>query len=230
MKHDPVTLMDDARARLSDLNEWKDGLAADLGRVAVRDRWGLALIATGWLHLAVFLGCQILVSLDLLGGGPYLALWSIELLGMFVIFRRVAGRGWAYRTPLAGVVLRIWVTFLILAFNAMALNNLTGWSLVWFKPVWATLSSFGFAAMAWLVNPWFLLVAVQMYLTGLLMAMNNATGYAVYAVSWWGALQAIGLVLEWRRKTGNVHRRLDGPRLARETVASATGDGYESAR
>jgi hypothetical protein len=210
--------MDDTARRLSELNHWKAGLAADLGRVAVRDRWGLALIAVGWLHLAVFLACQLLVWKDLLGGGPYLALWILELWGLFLIFRRVVGRGWVHRTPLAGVVLRIWVTFLILAFNAMALNSLTGWSLVWFKPVWATLSSFGFAAMAWLLNPWFLLLAVQMYVTGLLMALDNANGYLVYAFSWWAALQAIGLVLELRRAASPPER----PRLYVEPAPEAS--------
>jgi hypothetical protein len=221
--------MQETHSRLSELKAWRAGLAADLHRVAVRDRWGRALIAIGWLHLAVFLACQLLVWKAILGGAPYLALWSLELLGMFVIFRRIAGRGWVHRTPMAGVVLRIWVTFLILAFNAMSLNNLTGWSIVWFKPAWATLSSFGFATMAWLVSPWFLLAAVQMYFTGLLMALNNETGYLVYALSWWVALQAIGLVLERRRKLGTSRHHFDGPRLARETVATSATDGFESA-
>jgi len=221
--------MDDMPSRLSELcaelNASRARLAADLGRIAVRDRWGLALIAIGWLHLVVFLACQFLVWNRLLGGWPYLLLWTLEFIAVLAIFRRVAGKGWIRTTPMAGIVARIWGTFLILAFNAMSLNTLTGWSLVWFKPVWATLSSFGFATMGWLVTPWFLLVAVHMYFTGLLMALNNETGYLVYAVSWWAALQVIGLVLEWRRRSGISRLYVEGPRPTREVL---TASGTES--
>src|SRR5262249_24493097 len=147
----------------------KAALVADLGRVAARDRWGLALMAIGWAHLAFFLVNQAVYTPDDSRAGLSLALWVAEVVAVLGIMRGMAGRGGCGAWPLAGVVVRVWGTFLILSFNVASLNSLTGWALDWFKPVWASLSTFGFATMAWLFGPRFLIVAVQMYVTGLLM-------------------------------------------------------------
>jgi hypothetical protein len=93
------------------------------------------------------------------------------------------------------VVVRVWATYLILAFNAATMNSLMGWSADWFKPSWATLATFGFATMAWLFGLRFLIPAVQMYFTGLLMVQFPHYQYLIFGLSWWLALQAIGLVL-----------------------------------
>ena len=87
----------------------------------------------------------------------------------------------------------------MLAFNSASLNSLTGWTVDWFKLTWMTLGSFGFAIMAWVVSPWFLVVAVQMYGTGMLMYRFPEWAYILHGVSWCLALQGIGLVLERMR-------------------------------
>ena len=64
---------------------------------------------------------------------------------------------------------KLWTTFLILSFNLVTLNSFTGFELAWYKPVWATLSTFLFASLAWVFSPWLFVPAVQMWATGLLM-------------------------------------------------------------
>lgn len=194
------------------LSAWKSHLVADLERVALQSRWGLALMAIGWIHLAVFLVCQALYPLKELPHVYFVALWALELVANLLALRLVVGRGWIRSTPLIGVLARVWATFLILSFNVASLNTLTGWGFDWFKPVWSTLSTFGFATTAYLVNVWFFVPAVQMYFTGLLMVANPRWQYAIYGISWWLALHVIGLTIEsWRA------RRLRLERGVRET-------------
>jgi hypothetical protein len=181
----------------------KPVLLAELGRVAVRDRWGRALMAVGWVHLGFFLICQALYTLGDRTDWHSVALWILEVLSVVGVVRLAAGPGWLRSTPMAGVVARVWGTYLILAFNVATMNTLTGWTLDWFKPVWCTLGSFGFATMAWLFNPWFLVPAFQMYFTGLLMIRFPAWNYLIHGLSWWLALNAIGTLLEWRRLRGS---------------------------
>ena len=61
------------------------------------------------------------------------------------------------------------------------------------------MSSFGFATMSWLVDLRFLICAFQMYGTAQLMIQFPSQGYAIFGVSWFVALQIIGLILERRR-------------------------------
>ena len=183
-----------------DLRAWKSALVADLGRVAVRDRWGLALMAVGWVHLGFFLVHQACYTPDASRASLSLALWVAEFGAVLATIRRIAGPGWHRATPLAGLLVRVWGTFLIVSFNVVSLNTLTGWTLDWFKPVWATLSIFGFMMMAYLVDFKFFYLAAQMYFTGLIMVRLPAWNYLIYGLSWWAALQAIGLSLERRRR------------------------------
>lgn len=183
----------------SPLTRWKSELVADLERVALRDRWGLALMILGWIHLAVFLTCQFLYSIGDRHNSHFVGLWALEFFANLWVIRRVAGPGWYGASPLGGVLVRIWATFLILSFNLATLNRLTGFSIQWYKPVWATLSTFGFAATAYLVNVWYFVPAVQMYFTGLSMVFFPRWQYLIYGVSWWASLQGIGLILESRR-------------------------------
>jgi hypothetical protein len=184
-----------------DLSACKGALAADLVRVAVRDRWARALMAVGWIHLAAFLACQALYTSGERGPGTFLATWALESVAVLWAFRRIAGPSWHRATPLAGVVLRVWATLLILSFNVASLNTLTGWQVDWFKPVWATLSSFAFMVLAYLISYRFFFPAVVMYFTGLLMVRNPAWNYLIYGLSWWATLQVIGLLILRRARS-----------------------------
>jgi hypothetical protein len=182
-----------------DLRAWKAAAVADLDRVAARHRWGLALIAVGWIHLAAFLLCESMYARGILRESYYLAVWALEFAAALGAIRAIAGPGWHRSTPLAGVIAKVWATFLILSFNLASLNTLSGFEHDWFKPPLATLSTFGFMTMAYLVHRGFFIPAVHMYFTGLIMVGQTAHAYLIYAVSWWAALQGIGLVLECRR-------------------------------
>jgi hypothetical protein len=178
---------------------WKAALVADLERVALRDRWGLALMAVGWVHLGFFLVCQALYSAGDRRSLHFLSLWALEFAANLYAIRRVAGPGWHRSTPLAGVLVRVWATFLILSFNVASLNTLTGFQVDWFKPVWGTLSTFGFATTAYLVNVRYFVPAVLMYFTGLIMVELPDWNYLIYGLSWWATFQGIGAILERRR-------------------------------
>ena len=191
-------------------------LRADFARVVDRDRWGLGLIMIGWIHLAFSLTYQSLYAHGLRRASIFLPLWALEVAVVTYSMRRVAGRGWHRSTPLAGVVVRVWATFLILSMSVATLNGLTGWALDWFKAVWCTLGSFGFATMAWLLSLWFLVPAFQMYFTGLLIASHPELSYLIHGISWWAALQGIGWVLERRRA-----RRM-------AALAASAEDGFAS--
>lgn len=192
--------MDQSPPRPEVRPDWLAGPVADLDFVASRDRWGLALMAVGWVHLAVFLVCHLLHVSGDRREIHYVLAWGLELLGVILVLRAIAGRGWYRSTPLAGLIARVWITFLILSFNLASLNNLTGMDQLWFKPPLSTLSSFGFMTMAYLLGWRFFIPAVQMYFTGLLMALHPDHCYLIYALSWWVALQGIGLILERRRQ------------------------------
>lgn len=187
----------------TETTSWRAAFLADLDRDAARGRWGLALIVVGWLHLAAFLACHAIYQADIRSDLRHPALWALEVASVIAAFRKVSGPGWWRASPAAGLLVRIWGTFLILTFNVATYNSLTGWSLDWFKPVWTTLSTFGFATMAWLIDLRFLVVAVQMYLTGLVMIRYPHQNYWIYGLSWWAALQAIGFTLEARRRSAD---------------------------
>jgi hypothetical protein len=189
----------------------KSGLAADVAemeRVALRDRWGLGLVAVGWVHLALFLVCQGLFSQGDRAKSHFLPLWGVDLVLATLIFRRflkgpdkkVSDTLLSGRAPaLLPLVIRVWITFLILAFSSASLNSLTGFETDWFKASWSTLATFGFATMAWVFHLAFLIPAVQMSLTALMIARYPEWAYLIYGVSWCLALNGVGLVLERRR-------------------------------
>jgi hypothetical protein len=191
---------------------WKALLVADLRREARARPWGPAVMAVGWVHLASFAVCQAVYSACVRAPWVSLVLWALELAAVLAAVRAVAGPGWFRESPAVGLVLRVWVTFLILSFNVASLNTLTGLSSDWFKPVWCTLSSFGFATMAWLFGPRYLVPAFQMYFTSLLMVRFPGWNYAIYGASWCAALQWVGLDLARRRA-----RLVEGPAPVRES-------------
>jgi hypothetical protein len=172
---------------------WKDVLRADLDRTLERggDRWSHALTAVAWIHLLCFLGCQALADPSVQRDPRLVFLWAGELAAVVAVVRMMVGAGWFGSSPSISVVTRLWATFLILSFNLVMLNALTGWESRWYKPAWGTLSTFFFAALAWLFTPRFFIPAVQMYFTALLMVRFKDYENLIYGVSWWLALLGI---------------------------------------
>jgi hypothetical protein len=214
-------MMRDKSPASTDPIVWKAALVDDFGRVAARDRWGLALLAVGWIHLGFFLVNQLLFWRHDPHDSHFVALWFLEVAAVVGSFRLVAGRGWHRSTPLAGIVVRVWATFLILCFSVATLNSLSGPAADWFKLPWCTLSSFGFATMAWLLSSWFLVFAFQMYFTGLLIALHPGSSYLIHGLSWWLALQAIGVALERRRARRGPRAPATGPAPTKATRAAS---------
>jgi hypothetical protein len=172
---------------------WKDLLRADLDRALERggDRWSRAVTAVAWIHLVCFLACQALSDPGVRRDPRLVLLWAGELAAVVAVLRVVVGAGWFGSSPSLSVVTRLWATFLILSFNLVLLNALTGWESRWYKPAWGTLSTFFFAVLGWLFTPRFFIPAVQMYLTALLMVRFKEYENLIYGVSWWLALLGI---------------------------------------
>jgi hypothetical protein len=199
------TLVDDEReadglrvdARL---RGWRAELRADLDGTFERGagRWSRAMAAVAWIHLGSFLTCQALYDPALQRDPRLLLVWAAELSAALIALRWIAGPGWMRSSSAIGVVARLWGTFLILSFNLVMLNALTGWESRWYKPAWGTLSTFFLASLAWLFSPRLFIPAVQMYVTALLMVRFKDEENLIYGVSWWLAL--LGIVREVRRR------------------------------
>jgi hypothetical protein len=178
---------------------------AELTRVALRDRWGLGLMAIAWVHLATFMLCHAMFRAGNMDPPKYLLAWLIEMLVVVVLLRRmVTSNGRHTPPPLIGLLARVWVTFIILGLSVASLNRLSGSPPDWFKAVWCTLSTFGFAMMAWITTLWFLVPAVQMSLTGFLIAKNPDDAYLIYGISWWIVLHVVAITMEQIRKRERV--------------------------
>jgi hypothetical protein len=184
--------------------DWNAALRAELDRTIVQGngRWSRALIAVAWIHLVTFLACQVLHDPLVERDVRHLVLWIVELAVVILTMRKVAGLGWFWSSPAINVIARLWVTFLILSFNVATLNALTGWESLWFKASWGTLSTFLFAALAWLFSSKFLIPAVQMYFTALLMARFPDWNNLIYGVSWWLALLGTAYTVRKRERAG----------------------------
>jgi hypothetical protein len=178
---------------------WKEAFVADLDRTAARDRWGRVLQVIAWVHLAMFLVCQWLYDPKVESDPRMLWLWLFDLAAAWVALRVLSGRSWYPGNAAAGVVLRVWVTFLIVSFSAVLFNVQTGWAIHWYRLSWLSLGTFGFAMLGWLVDLRFLLLAVQMWATGMLVVRLGDWAYVIYGLSWWTALQIVGAWLERRR-------------------------------
>lgn len=176
---------------------WQSSLRREIVQTASRRRLGPALLAVGWVHLVVFALCQALVDPAIKSDPRHAGLWVIDVFGMLLAFRLISGSGWFRDTSAMALVVRVWGTFLILAFSLATLNGYSGWEHDWFKPPWATLSSFGFAIMAWLFDLRFLLLAVPMFVTGLSMVAWPKWNFLIFGVSWWLELQVLGVLL-WK--------------------------------
>lgn len=178
---------------------WKNALIEDLNRSTVRNRLARGLAGVGCIHMASFLLCQAMYNPDGRADLRHPLLWLLELAAVLVFLRISLGRDWTRSSEAINLVAKLWTTFLILSFNLVTLNAMTGFELAWYKPVWATLSTFLFASLAWLFSPWFLVPAVQMWLTGLLIINLPDWAFLIYGVSWWLALMGIAFRMERRR-------------------------------
>jgi hypothetical protein len=174
-------------------NAWKNALREELDRTVAsgNGRWSRALMAVAWIHLVAFLGCHALHSPGRESDPRHILVWFIELVAVFLAMRVFAGKGWFWSPPAIHFVARLWLTLLILSFSLSTLNATIGWETLWFKAAWGTLGSFFFATLAWLITPRFLILAVQMYFTALLMARFMEWNNLIYGFSWWLALMAI---------------------------------------
>jgi hypothetical protein len=190
--------MDAFRDDSLNLCAWKTSLVNDLNRSTARGRWSTALMGVAWIHLFCFVSCQAVYDPAIVTDVRHPALWLVELVGVLVLLQRVLGLGWIRSSPAINLVAKLWISFLILSFNVVSLNSLTGFEQSWYKPVWATLSTFLFASLAWLFTPLFFIPAAQMWLTGLLMVQLPNWSYLIYGVSWWLALMGIAIRVQQR--------------------------------
>ena len=185
------------------LPAWKGLLGEELDRALIRGdgRWSRALMAVAWIHLLAFLVCHTLHSPSQDSDPRHILVWFIELVTVFVAMRIFAGKGWFWSPEAIHFIGRLWLTLLILSFSLSTLNATIGWHTLWFKAAWGTLSSFFFATLAWLITPRFLILAVQMYVTALLMARFMDWNNVIYGASWWLALMEVAWMVR-RRTTG----------------------------
>jgi hypothetical protein len=191
---------------IESLSQYQDELRADLFRVAIRDGWDRILILLGWIHLGFFAVHQW-AALALDASWPHLVLWPVELVLVIVFLNRRLGRGWTRSTPLMSTLVRVWATSLIIGFNAVTLNGMTGLDFRWYFLVWAGLATFGFATTAWLCGLRFLIPAVFMYFVGLAMAAWIEWSFLMLGAAWWAVLLGIGV--ELRREAARRAGRLE---------------------
>jgi hypothetical protein len=182
--------------------DWRAVVRAEIDQAIVRGggRWSRALAAVACIHLCTFAICHTLHS-PARGADPrHILVWFIELVAVFVAMRIFAGKGWFWSPQAIHFVGRLWLTLLILSFSLSTLNATIGWETLWFKAAWGTLSSFFFATLAWFITPRFLILAVQMYVTALLMARYMEWNNLIYGVSWWLALMQVAWVVRRRER------------------------------
>lgn len=175
---------------------WRAAFFEALSDSRARQRLSRGLAGLGCIHLAAFALCQLIYVPDGRADLRHPLIWFLELVAILGFLRILLGQGWARSSAAVNLVVKLWTTFLILSFNLVTLNSFTGFELAWYRPAWATLSTFLFAALAWFFNLWLFIPAVQMWATGLLMAKFPHWSFLIYGVSWWISL--VGLAL-WIR-------------------------------
>lgn len=198
---------------------WKAILSLEIDEAILKGdgRWLCALMAVAWIHLLAFMVCHNLHSPRQDGDPRHILVWFIELVTVFVAMRIFAGKGWFWSPQAIHFIGRLWLTLLILSFSLSTLNATIGWQTLWFKAAWGTLSSFFFATLAWLITPRFLILAVQMYVTALLMARFMEWNNLIYGVSWWLAL----MLIAWTVRATEREHRYWGDFLAKEAASDS---------
>jgi hypothetical protein len=180
---------------------WQELASAEqrtaLEHYASQSHWGLALALIGWLHLAAFALCYYLtVRCDYHDSPGYLAIWAAELCGAgWILHRCGKNRGAMELPPLGRFVVRVWLSYFLLAFNLGTLNTLRGHAMFEFFPAMATLASFAFLVMTFSVHRRFFMAVVVMFCSGLLMASQFVHAYLIFALAWWLVLNGIGITL-----------------------------------
>lgn len=202
------------------------GQREQLADWAHQRNWGLALQLIGWLHLVAFGLCWYLtVFLDYHQAPGYLTIWFSELLGLGLIFRLFGGPASAEPAPgLQRFVVRVWTSYFLLVFNLATLNTLRGHKMFELFPATASLASFAFLALTFVVDRRFFAAVLVMFGSGLLMAASLLHAFLVFALAWWLVLQGIGLWLGLDRRVATPGRRVVSPsqgRTARTTALSA---------
>jgi hypothetical protein len=183
-----------------------------LRRRARQRRWGLALVLVGWLHLLAFSLCWYLTFREYHEAAGYLGIWAGEVLGMALIFRLCGGpRPAEAASPLQRFLVRVWVSYFVLAFNLGSMNTLRGHHLFELFPATASLASFAFLVMTFAVSRRFFAAVVIMFAAGLLMAAFLLHAYLIFALAWWLVLEAVGLHLCLASRS---HARNEQPFLA----------------
>jgi hypothetical protein len=182
----------------------KNALREELDRTIVHGngRWSRALMAVAWIHLLAFVACHALHRPGRESDPRHILVWFTELVAVFLAMRAFAGKGWFWSPPVIHLIGRLWLTLLILSFSLSTLNATIGWETLWFKAAWGTLGSFFFATLAWLITPRFLILAVQMYFTALLMARFMDWNNLIFGISWWLALMGIAWTVRRREREG----------------------------
>lgn len=160
-------------------------------------RWGLAFVLIGWLHLAVFSACYYLTFVqNYHGSAGYLLLWLGEILGVILILSACAYNAPPLPpTPLERFVKRVWISYFLLAFNLGTLNTLRGHTFFEFFPAMASLASFGFLIMTFVLGWQFFLAVLILFASGLLMAAFFLHAYLIFGLAWWLVLQGLGFSL-----------------------------------
>lgn len=194
-----------------DLTTWRGALCADARQTLARGRWPAAFLAIGWIHLAYFLVLQQIDDNQPHSDLRHPLIWLLELATVLGVLTWAGGVRWFSASPAVGVFARLWGTFLILSFNLSAMNAQTGWSMNWYKPVWANLSAFLFAMLGSFFQPRYFLLAVLMFVTGLAMLHLPEWDYLIYGSSWWICLQIIGIGLLRRKRVDAAAEAEPGP-------------------
>ena len=171
-------------------------------RLARRRRWGLSLLLVGWLHLLAFSICYYMTIVCHYNGAPgYLTVWAAELCGMALIFRLCGGpRSAEAPLPLGRFVVRIWTAYFLLSFNLCSLNALRGHIMFELFPAMASLGSFAFLVMSFVIDRRFYAAVLVLFAAGLLEAANLPHAFLVFGLAWWLVLNGVGIGLLWRRR------------------------------
>ncbi len=148
--------------------------------------------------MAFSLCWYLTVFRDYHASAGYLAVWLGELCGMWVIFRICGGpRAKQEPSPLERLVVRVWISYFLLAFNLGSMNTLRGHVMFEFFPAMASLASFAFLMMTFAVDRRFFAAVLVMFASGLLMAANLLHAYLIFALAWWVVLNGVGGRLWW---------------------------------
>ena len=173
-----------------------------------KNRLGLTLCVVGWVHLMVFGICEILFLHGDRSATHFLPLWSLDVgIAALLLLPRIIAVAATGPASAARLLIRIGLTFVILCLTSASLNSITGFDIDWFKISWALLGTFGFAMLAWVFHLGFLIAAVLMSLTALLIAAHPEHAYLIFGLSWFLTLQGSGLLLEFGHLLQRTSRR-----------------------